>query len=136
VQAAIGLAGLKHLPEFIERTRRHAQMLDAALRDAPGITLPAVPAGRTHVYYQYCPYVPDSESLVKRCIRRGIDVAPMHVDVCTRMDLFGWTGPAAPGAERAATAVQVPAYESLSDREIERVGRVVREELTKLSGTR
>jgi dTDP-4-amino-4,6-dideoxygalactose transaminase len=136
VQAAIGLAGLKHLPEFIERTRRHAQMLDAALRDVPGITPPTIPSGRTHVYYQYCPYVPDSVSLVKGCIRRGIDVAPMHVDVCTRMDLFGWKGPEAPGAERAATAVQVPVYESLSDSEMERVGRVVREELTKLGGTR
>ncbi len=135
VQAAIGLAGLKHLPEFIDRTRRHAQTLDAALRDVPGITLPSIPAGRTHVYYQYCPYVPNTEALVKGCIRRGVDVAPMHVDVCTRMDLFGWTGPAAPGAERAATAVQVPVYESLSDREMERVGRVVREEVTKLGGT-
>jgi len=28
VQAAIGLAGLEHLPEYIERTRRHARRLD------------------------------------------------------------------------------------------------------------
>ena len=51
------------------------------------------------MYYQYCAYVPDSGRLVKRCIRRGVDVAPMHVDVCTRMPLFGWQGPVAPGAE-------------------------------------
>ena len=76
---------------------------------------------------QYCVYVPDSVTVVKRCIRRGIDVAPMHVDVCTRMALFGWKGRAMPGAEEAATAVQVPVYESLSDPEIERVGRLVRE---------
>ena len=49
-----------------------------------------------------CAYVPDSETIVKRCIRRGVDVAPMHVDVCTRMELFGLEGPAAPGAEKAA----------------------------------
>jgi dTDP-4-amino-4,6-dideoxygalactose transaminase len=30
VQAAIGLAGLEHLPEFIERTRHHAALLDDA----------------------------------------------------------------------------------------------------------
>jgi dTDP-4-amino-4,6-dideoxygalactose transaminase len=131
VQAAIGLAGLRRLPEFIERTRRHARMLDDILSGVPGVTIPTIPAGRTHVYYQYCPYVPDSEQLVKRCIRRGVDVAPMHVDVCTKMPLFEWSGPAAPGAEKAATAVQVPVYESLSDEEIDRVGRLVREQVAR-----
>ena len=56
-------------------------------------------------------------------------MAPMHVDVCTRMALFDWRGPAAPGAEHAATAVQVPVYESLRDQEIERVGLLVRDQV-------
>ncbi len=129
VQAALGLAGLARLPEFIERTRRHARRLDEMLGDIPGVTVPRIPEGQTHVYYQYCPYVPDYQALVRRCIRRGIDVAPMHVDVCTRMELFGWRGPEAPGADKAATAVQVPVYESLADHEIERIGRTVRVQL-------
>ena len=134
VQAAIGRAGLRRLPEFIERTRRHARMLDAILGDVPSIAVPHTPAGRTHVYYQYCAYVPDTDAIVKRCIRRGVDVAPMHVDVCSRMELFGKHHPPMPGAETAATAVQVPVYESLSDAEIERVGRLVREQVSRLSG--
>jgi hypothetical protein len=81
------------------------------------------------VYYQYCAYVPDTETIVKRCIRRGVDVAPMHVDVCPAMELFGAHGMRAPGAEKAATAVQVPVYESLSDQEIDRIGRLVREQV-------
>jgi dTDP-4-amino-4,6-dideoxygalactose transaminase len=107
-------------------------MLDELLGDVPGITIPHIPADRTHVYYQYCAYVPDTERIVKRCIRRGVDVAPMHVDVCTRMELFGWRGPDAPGADHAATAVQLPVYESLQDAEIERVGRLVREQVLRL----
>jgi len=133
VQAAIGLAGLERLPEFIARTRRHARLLDDLLGDVPGMIIPRAPDDRTHVYYQYCAYVPDSRAIVKRCIRRGVDVAPMHVDVCTRMPLFGWTGVAAPGAHKASTAVQVPVYESLSDREVERVGRLVREQVIRLA---
>ena len=133
VQAAIGRAGLKRLPEFIERTRRHARMLDEVLGEAPGVTVPQAPPDRTHVYYQYCVYVPKGDSVVKRCIRRGVDVAPMHVDVCTKMDLFGGNGTTMPGAEKAATAVQVPVYESLSDREVERVGLLVREQVQRLS---
>ncbi len=78
--------------------------------------------------------MPDSRDLVRRCIRRGVDVAPMHVDVCTKMDLFDWHGPQAPGAEKAMTAVQVPVYESLSDEEIERVGQLVRAQLLKTGG--
>ena len=57
----------------------------------------------------------------------------MHVDVCTRMELFDWNGPPAPGAEKASTAVQLPVYESLSDREIERVGRLVRQQVARLN---
>jgi dTDP-4-amino-4,6-dideoxygalactose transaminase len=133
VQAAIGLAGLKRLPEFIGRTRKHARRFDEILGNVPGITIPAIPAGRTHVYYQYCPYVPDTRTIVTRCIRRGVDVAPMHVDICTQLELFAWKGAVMPGAEKAATAVQVPVYESLSDPEIERVGRLVAEQVRKLS---
>jgi dTDP-4-amino-4,6-dideoxygalactose transaminase len=133
VQAAIGLAGLRRLPEFIERTRRHARMLDDILGNTPGIVIPRAPEGRTHVYYQYCAYVPDSVALVKRCIRRGVDVAPMHVDVCTRMPLFNWNGRPAPGADKASTAVQVPVYESLADQEIVRVGRLVRDQVSRLT---
>ena len=133
VQAAMGLAGLAHLPEFIERTRRHARMLDDMLGDVDGVIIPHVPPDRTHMYYQYCPYVQDSERIVKRCIRRGVDVAPMHVDICTKMELFGWQGPPAPGAGRASTAVQLPMYESLQDREVERVGRLVRDQVARVS---
>jgi hypothetical protein len=58
----------------------------------------------------------------------------MHVDVCTRMPLFDWAGPPAPGAEKAATAVQVPVYESLSDAEIDRVGRLVARQVARQAG--
>ena len=136
VQAAMGLAGLDHLPEFIERTRRHAGILDDVLGNVPGLTIPQIPAGRTHVYYQYCAYVPEGERLVTRCIRRGVDVAPMHVDVCTRLNLFGWTGRDAPGADEAATAVQVPIYESLQDAEVNRIGRLVRQQVERLGRAR
>jgi len=110
-------------------------MLDDILGDSPGISLPRTPAGRTHVYYQYCAYVPDTDAIVKACIRRGVDVAPMHVDVCPRMALFGRHDSPTPGAEQAAAAVQVPVYESLSDAEIERVGRLVRSQVTRLGGS-
>ena len=50
------------------------------------------------------------------------------------MGVDDWKGSAAPGADTASTAVQVPVYESLSDQEIERVGRLLRDQVVRLSG--
>ena len=64
-----------------------------------------------------------------RCVRRGIDIETLHVDVCSDLDLFAGARvePAgAPGARRAAGAMQIPVYSSLTDRQAARVARVVR----------
>jgi perosamine synthetase len=132
VQAAIGLAALDALDGWTERTRRHARVMDNALGSLPGITVPPVPAKRTHVYYQYCVYGPQRDELVVRCVRRGIDIETLHVDVCSDLELFeaARVEPSgAPGARRAAGAMQIPVYATLTDSEAERVARVVRDVL-------
>jgi dTDP-4-amino-4,6-dideoxygalactose transaminase len=129
VQAAIGLAGLEMLDRWTEDTRRHARAMDRALSDLPGIVVPQVPAGRTHVYYQYCVYGPERDELVVRCVRRGIDIETLHVDVCSDMDLFAGTRaepPQTPGARRCAGAMQIPVYATLTDAQAQRVATVVR----------
>jgi dTDP-4-amino-4,6-dideoxygalactose transaminase len=129
VQAAIGLAGLDLLDDWTARTRRHARVMDEALGSLPGITVPRVPPDRTHVYYQYCVHGPKRDELVVRCVRRGVDIETLHVDVCTDMDLFAGCRvepPGAPGARRAAGAMQIPVYSTLTDGQAARVARVVR----------
>src|SRR4029079_4184033 len=129
VQAAIGLAALERLDEWTEATRRHALIMDEALGSLPDITVPRVPPKRTHVYYQYCVYGPKRDELVVACVRRGIDIETLHVDVCSDLDLFAGTRvepEGAPGAHRAAEAMQVPVYSTLTDAQAARVARVVR----------
>ena len=125
VQAALGLAGLEHLEEWTLRTQSHASMMGQLLKDLLGVVTPKLPPESQHVYYQYCVYVPDRDDLVKRCIRRGVDIETLHVDVCTQLPLFGPISRAV-GAERAATAVQLPIYESLSDSQVALVAKRVR----------
>jgi len=65
--------------------------------------VPDAPPDRTHVYYQYCVYGPEGpkrDELVVRCVRRGIDIETLHVDVPPDMPLFEGTPPSAkaPGA--------------------------------------
>jgi perosamine synthetase len=129
VQAALGVAGLEHLDEWTARTREHARLMDGALGGLPGIHVPKVPAGRDHVYYQYCVYAPKRDELVVRCVRRGVDIETLHVDVCSSMELFEGSPvspPGAPGATRAAAAMQIPVYSTLTDGQAHRVADVVR----------
>jgi perosamine synthetase len=126
VQAAIGLEALQYLDRWTADTQRHARTMDEALGGLPGIVPPVVPPDRTHVYYQYCVYGPKRDELVVRCVRRGIDIETLHVDVCSDLDLFGASRVDAPGARRASEAMQIPVYSSLSDEQAARVARVVR----------
>jgi dTDP-4-amino-4,6-dideoxygalactose transaminase len=98
----------------------------------PGIQAPVVPPDRTHVYYQYCVYGPEGpkrDELVVRCVRRGIDIETLHVDVPPEMELFGTVRAEADGARRAAQAMQVPIYAGLTAEQIERIARTVRDVL-------
>jgi len=133
VQAALGLAGLEQIDHWTRETQRHAKTLDTALSGVPDVTVPRVPADRDHVYYQYCVYCRDRDEAMRQCIRRGVDIETLHVDVCTRLELFGFgeQPQSAPGAERAAEALQVPVYASLTDAEIDSVARRVRDVLAR-----
>ena len=128
VQAMIALEGLRYLDEWTERTSAHVARMNRALREIEGVKVPSVPTDRTHVYYQYCAYVPDRDALTLACIRRGVDVETLHVDVCTRLGLFGEPR-SSPGADRAAQAVQLPVYESLTEAQVDRVAQVVADSL-------
>lgn len=126
VQAAIGLAGLRHLSDWMTSTRRNAAALTAAIDGLPGVYPPVVPSDRAHAFYQYCVYVPDRDRLVQACIRRGLDIETLHVDVCTRLDLFHPYQADAPNADRAAEAVQLPVYECLTEEQVRWISTTLR----------
>jgi dTDP-4-amino-4,6-dideoxygalactose transaminase len=125
-QAALGLAALDHLDAWTAASQAHAAQLDNRLAGEPGIIRPARPAGRTHVFYQYCAYVTDRDAVVRHAVRRGVDLETLHVDVCTRLPLFAQCPrEPTPGAERAADAVQLPVYASLTEPDVDRIAAVV-----------
>ena len=123
VQAALGLAGLALLEDWTKRTQDHAGVMNEALAGLPGVIVPCVPPNHSHVYYQYCVYVPDRNELVRRSIRRGIDIETLHADICTELPLFKDFRNDTPGAHRAACVVQMPVYAALSDRQVTRIAR-------------
>jgi perosamine synthetase len=132
VQAAIGLAALKHLAAWTAQVQANARRVDEVLGALPGVQVPRVPPDRTHVYYQYCVYGGADrprDDFVVRCVRRGIDVETLHVDVPPDMDLFQGAAAQADGARRAAQAMQIPIYAGLTREQIDRVATTVRDVL-------
>jgi len=126
VQAALGLEALRHLAHWTAATQRNAELLTRELRGAPGVHVPEQPPDRTHVFYQYCVYVSDRDRAVRSAVRRGLDLETLHVDVCTRLELFRAFRAPAPGADRASDAVQLPVYASLSEDQIRWVARTLK----------
>jgi dTDP-4-amino-4,6-dideoxygalactose transaminase len=131
VQAAIGLAGLERIDTWTAATRAHARFMSGALSGRPGVQVPPAPSDRVHVYYQYCAYVPDRDALVRRCLRRGLDLEYHHMDVCSDLELFGRSRTAAPGARRTADAVQLPIHAGLDDAQLATVAHRVRRALAR-----
>lgn len=129
VQAALGLAGLDRLEEWTERTRANARLMSRRLADLPGVVTPPEPTDRAHVYYQYSAYVPDRERLVRRALRRGLDLESHHMDVCSELPLFAESKVDAPGARRTAESVQIPVHSGLDPAAAERVADRVRRAL-------
>jgi perosamine synthetase len=128
VQAAIGLASLPHLERWTAETRAHARVMDEALSGLPGVEAPFVPEGAEHVYYQYSVYTPDRDLLVRRALRRGVDVETFHVDVWPSLPHFNNSHRHAepPAASQATGVVQLPVYAALTERNARRVARTMR----------
>jgi perosamine synthetase len=132
VQAAIALEGLSYIDAWTSRTRQHAERMSATLGQVPGVRVPTVPADRSHTFYQYCAYTPSREAVVDACLRRGVDIETLHVDLCTDLELFGRPSAPVPGARGATQTIQIPIYESLTETHLDRVASVVREAVLSL----
>jgi dTDP-4-amino-4,6-dideoxygalactose transaminase len=107
--------------------------MNSVLGGVRGIRVPLAPPDRTHVYYQYCVHGAEGQArdnLVVRCVRRGIDIETLHVDVPPDMPLFEGARAEREGARRAAQAIQLPVYSSLTDDQVRVVATVVREVLS------
>lgn len=58
LQAAVGLAQLRKLPEILAQRAAQAVLYDRLLADVPGVLPPYVPPGTTHCYSSYCVSIP------------------------------------------------------------------------------
>ncbi len=131
LQAAVGLAQLERLPEFIKRRVGLAQRYREALVDSSAI-LPAVPVGRSHVYYRFVVRLPQrglGSSNLDECLGRlegqGVQCRkPVFQSLHRYLGLGGF--PVSEAAEREA--LSLPLYPAMTDDEAAQVCLAMRDE--------
>ena len=131
LQAAVGLAQLDRLPGFLERRVSLARQYREALVGTT-VTLPAVPSGRSHVYYRFVVRLSQrragSDELSEclgRLERQGVQCRkPVFRSLHRYLGLEGF--PASEAAEREA--LSLPLYPALTDGEAAHVLMAMRGE--------
>ncbi len=136
LQAAVGLAQLERLDEFIARKRRMGKRYAELFRSVTGLQLPAERTSYAdNIYWVYGVVLQDdiaidTEQVMRRLAERGIGTRaffwPMHEQPILRsMGLFA--GEAHPVAERMARrGLYLPSGVALSDDQIERAAAALR----------
>jgi dTDP-4-amino-4,6-dideoxygalactose transaminase len=75
LQAAVGIPQMERLGEINHRRRENAARLTEGLGDVPGLSVPVVPSGRTHVFHQYTVLVGDNARLDRDALAAGLNQA-------------------------------------------------------------
>jgi len=134
IQAAIGLAQLERIGEFISLRRRHAGIYSNHLAGIPGITLPVERPWATNVYWMYSILLERSfgltrDELMKALAGKGIETRSFFIPVnrqpvMKKMGFF--RGEKYPVAEDlGARGLYLPSSSSLPEEEIEQVCREI-----------
>lgn len=132
LQAALGLNQLHRIQSFLDRRASIAAYYHLRLREQD-LVLPAVPEGRTHIYYRFVVRIPRFRGnreglarLVGRLEHRGVQCRrPVFRPLHQHLSLEGF-----PRTEEASeTALSLPIYSSMTDEEVERTAQALIEEL-------
>jgi perosamine synthetase len=137
LQAALGLAQLERLNEFVDRKRAMGKRYTVLLKDIDGVQLPPERTEYAeNIYWVYGLVLDDSipfdaEEVMKRLAAAGIGTRPffwpMHEQpVFKKMGLF--TGESYPVAERLARrGFYLPSGLALTEQQLERIAEAARE---------
>lgn len=140
LQAALGLAQIERLSEFVQRKRRMGRRYSELLAGLAGVQLPlATTIYAENIYWVYGLVLDDelgmdAEEAMRRLTEKGVGTrpffCPMHMQpVLRRMGLF--EGEHYPVAERLyRQGFYIPSGMALTDEEIERSAAMVKEVLS------
>ena len=133
IQAALGVAQMERVDEFVARKRAIAKLYTELLDGIPGVHLPPEEPWAKNVYWMYSILIDDTarlprDELMRRMKTRGVDSRPFFHSIHT-MPPYA-TGQSLPVAERLSRqGINLPSSCALTDDDVRRVARVIRETL-------
>jgi dTDP-4-amino-4,6-dideoxygalactose transaminase len=144
IQAAVLRVKLRHLDAWATARQAHAALYTELLSKIPGVVVPRVVDGATHVYHQYTiriptrnsgvgaqPAAPVRDRVQKFLADRGTASTvyyPVPLHLQPMFSLLGYKPGSLPVAERAAEEVlSLPIYPELTPAQIERIAAAVAE---------
>lgn len=125
LQAAIGVAQMKRLPNFLEKRKKNAEYLTSHLADVKNIVLPTEASWATHNWYLYTIRIPaprNRDNVQKTLHTAKIGAAiyyevPLHLTPIYRR-LFQYKEGLMPESEQAAKEVlSLPVHPALTEEE-------------------
>ncbi len=134
IQAALGVAQMERIEEFIARKRAIAALYNELLKGTPGVSLPVEEPWAKNVYWMYSILVSDDarisrDGLMAHMKAHGIDSRPFFYPIHTQPPYA--MGQSLPVAERLARqGLNLPSSAALGDDDIRRVVKIIREALT------
>lgn len=131
LQAAVGVAQMARIEQFITRKRQIAQQYNRALAGVPGLTLPVELPGYTNVYWMYSLLVDERfpltrDDLMLALRERHIDSRPFFHPLDTLPPYR--QGPSRPTALRlSGQGINLPSAPSLTDEQVGYICATIRE---------
>jgi dTDP-4-amino-4,6-dideoxygalactose transaminase len=139
LHAAVGIPQLARLDEITEARSHNARRLSEHLAGVPGLVLPAILPGRTHVWHQYTVLVTeearvDRDELGERLARRGVGSGIYYPRLAFDHDCYrdhpGVLAGDVPVADRVTKQVlSLPVHPKLTDADVDTIAEAVVAEL-------
>lgn len=131
LQAAVGVAQMERIEEFIERKRRIAHWYCEGLADLPGITLPTEAPGCTNIYWMVSilidrPFPLDRDTLIPALRGRGVDSRPFFHPMDT-LPPYRTSSPQPVSLELSRRGLNLPSSPSLTRAQVDYVCETIRE---------
>jgi dTDP-4-amino-4,6-dideoxygalactose transaminase len=129
LQAALGLLQLKYIDAFNEGARQNARIVTEHLGEVPWVRPPkALMEDHVYVYYPLTVDPEKRDDLRRFLLRHGIDTKPTDMSDCTLLGAFrpDQERRSEPGAPREASILEICVYPIVSQRQMRRIGRLIR----------
>lgn len=131
IQAAIGLAQLERIEEFIKIRRQNASFYNSLLRNIKGIQIPIEKEGTKNVYWMYCIVLEENanfsnrDELMNELEKQGIDSRPFFYTM-SKMPPY-MSNETIPVSEKVSSkGINLPSSTRLTQEEIAKIAKAIK----------